>query len=287
MDKVKPDWVRINVSPTVREGVDVLTRTLADYSLNTVCRSARCPNLPQCWGERTATFLLLGDVCTRRCRFCAVATGWPAGELDRGEPLRVAEAARALGLRYVVLTSVDRDDLPDGGAAQFAAAVQAVRELLPEAGVEVLIPDYERQRLAGLLAARPAVVGHNVETVRRLSPAVRDRRADYERSLEVLSDLKRLAPGQPTKSSLLLGLGEELWEVEETLGDLREAEVDIVVLGQYLQPTPRQLPVSRYVPPAEFHSLAGRARSMGFQAVIAAPFARTSYRAASAYRELR
>lgn len=286
MGAVRSDWLRVRVSPADREGAAVLTRALEEHSLHTVCQSARCPNLPQCWGERTVTFLLLGDVCTRNCRFCAVSTGWPAGRVDCGEPQRVARAARALGLRYVVLTSVDRDDLADGGASQFAAAVRAVRELSPDAGVEVLIPDYRREPLAELLSAGPTVVGHNMETVRRLTPAVRDRRASYAGSLEVLAEIKQHSPTQPTKSSLLLGMGEESGEVEEALEDLRAANVDIVVLGQYLRPTPQQLPVSRYVLPAEFEALAMRARAMGFRGVVAAPLARTSYRAARAYSEL-
>ncbi|MFO8034912.1 MAG: lipoyl synthase [Candidatus Bipolaricaulota bacterium] len=286
MGEVKPDWIKVNLSPTDREGLDVLARILDGRRLHTVCQSARCPNLPQCWGERTATFLLLGDVCTRSCGFCAVATGWPGGALDTGEPQRVAEAARALGLRYVVMTSVDRDDLPDGGTTQFAGAVEAVHRLLPGAGVEVLIPDYETEQLERLLDAGPSVVGHNLETVARLTPQVRDPRASYARSLEVLTEIKRLAPDQVTKSSLLLGMGEELWEVEEALEDLRDAAVDIVMLGQYLRPSPVQIPVARYIPPEEFSSLGERARSMGFRGVIAAPLARTSYRAASMYEEL-
>ncbi len=286
MGEVKPQWIRVSVSAGGQKEAGALAWVLKEHSLRTVCQSARCPNLPQCWGERTATFLLLGDVCTRHCGFCAVNTGWPRGEVDADEPRRVAEAASELGLHYVVLTSVDRDDLPDGGAGQFAAAVEAIRAGVPQARVEVLIPDYGPGQLDPLLAEGPVVVGHNVETVRRLTPVVRDDRAGYERSLSVLAETKRLSPDQPTKSSLLLGMGEEQWEVEETLADLREVGTDIVVLGQYLRPTARQLPVARYVPPEEFASLAGRARSLGFRGVVATPLARSSFGAARLYREM-
>jgi len=283
---MKPDWVRVRLSSASKDGVELLGTTVEEARLHTICQSARCPNLSHCWGERIATFLLLGDLCTRRCGFCAVPTGWPGGRLDACEPVRVGEAARILGLRYVVLTSVDRDDLPDGGASQFVDTIEAVRSLLPGAAVEVLIPDYGPRELEGLLAAEPAVVGHNVETVARLSGDVRDPRASYEQSLQVLADVKRLDPRRLTKSSLLLGMGEELSEVEQALHDLREVGVDIVVMGQYLRPTPSQLAVARYVPPEEFSLLARKAEAMGFRGVVAAPMARTSYQAAKVYREI-
>ncbi len=287
MGDVKPDWLRVNVSSRDRDGMSALTGALATHALNTVCRSAHCPNLPECWGARTATFLLLGDTCTRNCGFCAVPTGWPEGVLDEEEPTRVADAASSLGLQHVVLTSVDRDDLADGGAGQFAAAVDAVRRRIPEAAVEVLIPDYTGASLQRILEARPSVVGHNLETVHRLTPKVRDPRAGYTRSLEVLAQVKKRNAGQVTKSSLLLGMGEEPDEVLRAMEDLRSVGVDFVVLGQYLRPTPRQLPVVRYVSPEMFAEFAGEAKAMGFRGVVAAPLARTSYNAAALYQQLR
>jgi len=288
VDEVKPGWLRVRVHPQALPAVERMERLLAELGLGTVCRSAHCPNLPSCWGQGTATFMLLGEVCTRACRFCAVRTGWPGGEVDPEEPGRIAEAVRRLGLRYVVLTSVDRDDLPDGGARHFAACIRAIRAAAPGALVEALIPDFsgDREALREVVTAGPQVVGHNLETVRRLTPEVRDGRAGYELSLSVLRTLKELEPHLVTKSSLLLGLGEAPEEVEEALSDLREAGVDIVVLGQYLRPTPAQLPVVRYVPPEEFARWEARARGMGFKAVVAGPLARTSFRAAAVYEEL-
>ncbi len=286
---MKPGWLRVEVPAQGPGRVRRMQEILREHRLHTVCQSAHCPNLPTCWGEGTATFMLLGEVCTRACRFCAVATGWPGGKLDPEEPARVAKAAKALGLSYVVLTSVDRDDLPDGGAGQFAAAIRALRRELPEAAVEALIPDFsgDRGALEVVVEAGPQVVGHNLETVRRLTPKVRDPRAGYDLSLSVLRTLKELAPGLVTKSSLLLGLGEREEEIEEALADLRAAGVDILVLGQYLRPTPRQLPVERYVPPREFRRWEARARALGFRGVMAGPLVRTSFRAAQVFSALR
>lgn len=286
---MKPAWLRVEVAPQAPTRVQEMEGILARHRLHTVCQSARCPNLPTCWGEGTATFMLLGDVCTRACRFCAVNTGWPAGKLDPDEPSRVAAVAKALGLSYVVLTSVDRDDLPDGGAGQFAAAIRALRREVPEAAVEALIPDFagDEAAIAEVVAAGPQVVGHNLETVRRLTPRVRDPRAGYDLSLSVLRRLKDLSPGLITKSSLLLGLGETEEEIDQALTDLAAAGVDVVVLGQYLRPTPRQLPVARYVSPQEFGRWEARARALGFKAVVAGPLVRTSFRAAQVYRQLR
>lgn len=282
----KPEWLRVRVEPG-DAGTSEVRRVLREKGLATVCESARCPNLPTCWGARTATFMILGEICTRACRFCAVAHGRPRPP-DPEEPARLAQAVRELTLRYVVLTSVDRDDLPDGGAAHFAACIRAVKEAVPEAKVEALIPDFagDREALQRVVEAGPDVVGHNLETVRRLTPLVRDRRAGYDLSLSVLHALKELNPRLFTKSSLLLGLGEKEEEVEEALWDLREAGVDILVLGQYLRPSARELPVARYVPPAEFSRWAERAKKMGFRAVVAEPLARTSLRAAEVYEEL-
>jgi lipoic acid synthetase len=260
---------------------------LRENRLSTVCEEARCPNLPTCWGQGTATFMILGEICTRACRFCAVKHGKPSPP-DPEEPERLASAAKALGLRYVVLTSVDRDDLPDGGASHFASCIRALKKAAPNLRVEALIPDFSGQReaLEKVVEAGPDVVGHNLETVRRLTSWVRDRRAGYELSLFVLRTLKELSPKIFTKSSLLLGLGETEEEVEEALRDLREAGVDIVVLGQYLRPTSRELPVARYVPPEEFEAWRKRALSLGFRAVLSGPLVRTSFRASEVYEEL-
>lgn len=287
MDARKPDWLKVSVSALAEPVAERMGQVVSTFGVHTVCQSARCPNLPACWGQGTATFMILGDVCARACRFCAVRHGRP-GDPDSMEPARLAQAARELGLRYVILTSVDRDDLHDGGAGHYAAALRAVRDALPEAIVEALIPDFrgDRAALEAVAAARPHLVGHNVETVRRLTPLVRDRRAGYELSLRVLRTLKELAPELRTKSSLLLGLGERDDEVETTLADLRAAGVDVVVLGQYLRPTSRQLPVARYVSPAGFAVWRERAADMGFPAVVAEPLARTSFRAAEAYASL-
>lgn len=282
----KPEWLRVTVGPG-NAGVAAVRQLLREKGLSTVCEGARCPNLPTCWGNRTATFMILGEICTRACRFCAVPHGRPLLP-DPTEPKRLAEAVRALGLRYVVLTSVDRDDLPDGGAAHFAACIRAAKEAVPEVRVEALIPDFsgDEGALQKVVEARPDVVGHNLETVRRLTPFVRDRRAGYHLSLRVLATLKQLDPHILTKSSLLLGLGETEEEIEEALWDLRRVGVDILVLGQYLRPTPRELPVARYVPPGEFSAWEKRAKAMGFRAVVAGPLVRTSFRAAEVFAEL-
>lgn len=280
----KPEWLKVSVQGGAS---DAVRRVLREHGLATVCEGARCPNVPACWGTGTATFLILGEVCTRACRFCAVSRGKPLPP-DPTEPERLAQAVRALRLRYVVLTSVDRDDLPDGGAGHFARCIRAIKEAAPEVQVEALIPDFagDGEALRAVVEAGPEVVGHNLETVRRLTKLVRDRRSGYDLSLRVLGVLKDLRPGMFTKSSLLLGLGEEEAEVEEALWDLKGAGVDIVVLGQYLRPTPRQLPVARYVRPAEFAGWAERARRLGFRAVLAGPLVRTSFQAAQVYEEL-
>lgn len=280
-----PEWFRVRVpeGPVAR----ALERRLARSGLATVCREARCPNRGECFGHGTATVMVLGDTCTRNCRFCAVATGNPRGLLAADEPQRVAIAVREAGLDYVVLTSVDRDDLPDGGAAHFGAVIAAVRAASPQARVEALIPDYRGGRLATLLAAEPDVLGHNVEVVRRLTPAVRDPRASYEGSLAVLSEARAARPAMLTKSSLMVGLGETDAEVGEVLSDLRRAGVDIVTVGQYLQPTARHWPVDRYVPPETFRDYERAARAMGFAFVASGPLVRSSYRAAELFASRR
>jgi len=247
------------------------------HKLHTVCESAKCPNLGECWARGTATFMILGDVCTRSCGFCAVQTGRP-NELDLAEPERVALAVKQMGLNYAVITSVARDELVDGGASVWAETIRAVRRENPHCRIETLIPDFKGHEasLETVLAARPDILNHNMETVRRLHARVRPQ-AKYERSLEVLKFAK--ARGFFTKSSLMLGLGEHAEELEEVLRDLRRVDLDILTMGQYLQPTPAHLPVARYLPPAEFAEWKARALEMGFRAVESGPLVRSSYHA--------
>jgi lipoic acid synthetase len=277
-----PDWARTK-SPLARgtRGVRVLLR---EKALHTVCEEARCPNLGECFSRGTATFLLLGDRCTRRCRYCSVSTARPLPP-DPGEPARVAEAASRLGLRYVVLTSVDRDDLPDGGASHFAAVVRAVRDALPAAGIEVLTPDFkgDRAALEAVLEAGPEVFNHNIETVPRLFKHLRAQ-GRYDMSLEVLAAAKAIRPGQATKSGLMVGLGETDDEVVAVLDDLRARGVDIVTIGQYLRPTREHEPVHRYVTPGAFRALEAKARAIGFPTVYAGVFVRSSFNAGEVYR---
>jgi lipoyl synthase len=272
-----PSWARKGdpLSPGARE----LRVLLRSERLNTVCEEARCPNLGDCFSRGTATFMLLGDRCTRRCGYCAVSTARPLPP-DAEEPQRVAEAAARMGLRYVVLTAVARDDLRDGGAAHFAATVREVRRELPRARIEVLTPDFkgDPQALETVLAAAPDVFNHNIETVPRLFPDVRPQ-GGYRRSLELLALGKDLRPGQVTKSGFMVGLGETDAEVEVVLADLRAARVDIVTIGQYLRPTREHVPVDRYVTPEGFTRLEGRARSLGFPTVYAGVFVRSSFNA--------
>ncbi|MCX7597404.1 MAG: lipoyl synthase [Armatimonadetes bacterium] len=278
-----PSWLRVKTGKG-REGAETRA-VLAACGVHTVCQAARCPNLGECFRAGTATFMILGDVCTRDCRFCAVPCGRPALP-DPDEPRRVAEAAARLGLEFVVVTSVTRDDLPDGGAAHFAASIQALRARLPQAGIEVLVPDFlgRRASLETVVAACPTVLNHNIETVRRLSTIVRPQ-ADYERSLTLLATAKELAPQLPVKSGLMVGLGERDEEVYETLVDLRAAGCDIVTVGQYLRPSPHQLPVDRYVNPEGFHLYETWARELGFVHAASGPFVRSSYHAAQAAKE--
>jgi lipoic acid synthetase len=251
---------------------------IRDLRLETVCESAKCPNRTECWSGRTATFMILGNVCTRPCGFCAVPKG-KTEVLEADEPERVAEAAARLGLKYVVITSVTRDDLPDGGAEHFYRSVLAVRERTG-ATVEVLTPDFlgNREAIARVIAARPEVFNHNTETVPRLYHRVR-RNADYRRTLDLLRQVKSSAPQMKTKSGLMLGLGETVEELLEVLADLRSVGCDILTLGQYLQPTPAHLPVERYIPPEEFNEIGDLARRLGFPLVASGPFVRSSYHA--------
>lgn len=275
----KPAWLKQRWTAD-REDFGHIRDALRRRGLVTVCEEASCPNIDECWSqEGTATFMIMGDTCTRGCGFCDVDTGG-GDELDPLEPARIAGAVEEIGLDYVVITSVDRDDLPDGGADHFARTVKAVRHET-DTLVEVLIPDFQGDRdcLQRILEEEPTVLAHNIETVERLQGEVRDPRAGYRQSLEVLENAKELDPDVYTKSSLMLGVGESREEVLEALRDLREADVDIVTLGQYLQPSEEHLAVEQYVPPGEFDDLEDRALDLGFEFVAAGPFVRSSYRA--------
>lgn len=263
------------------------TRQLINgLKLNTVCVEARCPNLTECWSRGTATFMILGDECTRRCNFCAIGTKKP-GPVELDEPERLAEAAAHLGLRHVVITSVARDDLPDEGAAHFARCIEATRARLPQATIEVLVPDFHgrRELIEIVTAARPEVYNHNIETVARLQKKARPA-ARYERSLGVLRTVKEIDPRIQTKSGIMVGLGESYDEVLATMRDLRAHSCDLVTIGQYLRPgDERYMPVERYYPPEEFDKLADEARAMGFAAVASGPFVRSSYFAETLFAE--
>ena len=276
-----PDWIRVRAP--IGETYTHLKGLVRSLQLHTVCEEARCPNLGECWGAGTATIMILGKVCTRACRFCAVTTGNPRGVVDEDEPARVAQAVAALKLNYVVITSVDRDDLPDGGAAIFARTIRAIKAQSPRTRVEVLTGDFRgaRASIETVLAAQPDVFGHNIETVKRLTPIVRDRRAGYEQTLAVLRMAKEIAPQQCTKSSILVGMGETPDEVVETMRDLRAVGVELLAIGQYLQPTraPRNLPLVEYVTPEQFARYREEGMRLGFRYVAAGPLVRSSYRA--------
>ncbi|HIQ30416.1 MAG TPA: lipoyl synthase [Candidatus Caldiarchaeum subterraneum] len=282
----KPEWVKVRIpSGPVYNRVRHIVKK---HRLHTVCEEALCPNVSECWGGGTATLMLMGDICTRVCRFCAVKTGNPGGVLEDDEPERVADAVSEMGISYVVLTSVCRDDLPDGGAEHFADTVRAIKRKAPEVIVEVLIPDFNASRdaLAKVVEAKPEVIGHNVETVPRLTPLVRDRRASFEKSIHVLKLIKELDPTRYTKSSIMLGLGETQEEVISTLKALREASVDIVTLGQYLRPTLSHIPVREYIHPSVFEYYKQEAEKMGFLHVASGPLVRSSYRAGEFFIEM-
>jgi lipoic acid synthetase len=275
----KPPWLRARMPGGGRYAE--LQATVRAHSLATVCEESHCPNIGECWGAGTATLMLMGAVCTRACRFCAVDTGNPRGWLDAEEPANAARTVEIMNLRYVVITSVDRDDLPDGGAAHYAACIRAIRERNPATAVEALTPDFRGDvaAVATVVAEDLAVFAHNLETVERLQGTVRDPRAGYRQSLAVLSAAKRARPELLTKSSLMLGLGETDDELRRAMADLRDEGVDILTLGQYLQPTVNHLPVQRYVTPADFSSYRGLGLGMGFHEVVAGPLVRSSYRA--------
>ena len=276
----RPDWVKVPLShgPHFKG----LKRLMREQGLHTICEEAACPNIGECWGEfRTASFLLLGDICTRNCGFCDVKTGRP-GEVDWSEPMRLAEAVARLELRHVVITSVTRDDLADGGAAIFAMTVRALKRRDAGLGVEVLIPDFQGNwdALAIVMEAGPDILNHNIETVPRLYGRVRPK-AIYPQSLELLRRAKALSPRTPTKSGLMVGLGETREELRSVFADLRANDVDVLTVGQYLRPSLRHLPVERFVPPAEFDELKSIAKAMGFRHVESGPLVRSSYHAHS------
>jgi lipoyl synthase len=274
----RPDWLRVKFFGGER--YRDLKRIMRTLDLHTVCESARCPNIGECWEHGTATFMILGDICTRACGFCAVPSGKPVGPPDEEEPIRVAEAAVRMGLRYAVVTSVNRDDQPDGGARIFARTIEEIRNRLPGCKVEVLIPDFRGNwsALDVVLAVKPDILNHNTETVPRLYRQVR-KGAWYERSLELLRRAKQSHPDVPTKTGMMLGLGEERDEVLATMQDLAAQGTDILTLGQYLQPTHDHLPVIRFVPPNEFAEYKRLGEQMGFQHVESGPLVRSSYHA--------
>lgn len=275
----KPDWLRVRVPNGARyqEVMDIVR----GHKLHTVCAESKCPNIAECWGRGTATLMLMGSVCTRACKFCSVNTGNPKGWLDPQEPANVAEAVALMDLKYVVLTSVDRDDLPDFGAAHYAACIRAIHERMPDTAIEALTPDFQGQQdlVAQVLDAGLATYAQNLETVRRLTHPVRDPRAGYERTLQVLKFAKEYAPQVVSKTSLMLGLGETDAEIEEAMDDMRAAHVDVVTLGQYMRPTKNHLPVQRFVSPEEFARYRDMALSKGFVEVVSGPLVRSSYRA--------
>ncbi|WP_178023749.1 lipoyl synthase [uncultured Paenibacillus sp.] len=273
----KPDWIRIKL--TTGDNYQDIKQMMRSKTLHTVCEEARCPNIYECWANRTATFMILGDICTRACRFCAVNTGLPT-ELDLQEPQRVAEAAEQMNLRHCVVTSVARDDLKDGGASIFAGTIKAIRERLPLCSVEVLIPDFQgdEEALRIVMEAKPDILNHNIETVERLSDRVRAK-AKYRRSLELLQRAKAMKPDIPTKSSIMLGVGEEWDEILQAMDDLRAVDCDILTIGQYLQPSPQHLHVEKYYKPEQFAELKEEGMKRGFSHVESGPLVRSSYHA--------
>ncbi len=276
----KPPWIRIKI-PSGKEFLYV-DKILAEFKLHTVCREAKCPNLSYCWSKKEATIMILGDTCTRYCKFCAVKTGNPGGKVDKKEPERVAEAVKKLNLFYVVITSVDRDDLKDGGAEIFKQTIKKIKEKNNNVKVEPLIPDFsgKKESIEKIAEAEPDVIAHNVETTERLTPLIRDKRASYKVSLQVLEEFKKR--GFITKSGFMVGLGENEKEILKTIKDLKNVGVDIVTIGQYLQPTRKHYTVKKYYTPEEFLYFKNFAESLGITA-ISGPFVRSSYNAKEAY----
>lgn len=275
--KQKPDWIRIKLN--TGGNYTEIKNMMRSKTLHTVCEEARCPNIYECWANRTATFMILGDICTRACRFCAIKTGMPT-ELDLQEPERVAEAAEQMQLRHCVVTSVARDDLKDGGASIFAATIQAIRQRVPLCSVEVLIPDFmgDWNSLQVVMDIKPNILNHNIETVERLSNHVRAK-AKYKRTLELLQRAKKMQPSIPTKSSIMLGVGEQWDEILQTMDDLRAVDCNILTIGQYLQPTNKHLSVEKYYTPEQFIKLKEEGLKRGFSHVESGPLVRSSYHA--------
>ena len=272
-----PPWLKVTMpgSPRYLE----LKQLMRGHQLNTVCEEAHCPNIGECWGRGTATFMILGEICTRRCHYCAVTTGRPQG-LDLQEPGRLAETVKKMGLRYCVITSVNRDDLSDGGAFIFAACINRIRQESPDCKIEVLIPDFggSRDALARVMDAGPDVLNHNIESTKRVFPRVRPR-GDYRRSLDLLAEAKDLDPSTVTKSGIIVGMGETVAEVVETMRDLREVDCDLLTIGQYLRPSAKHIAIDRFYHPTEFADLARIGEEMGFRHVASGPLVRSSYHA--------
>ena len=281
----KPPWIRVK-APTSKTYFET-REVVRSNNLHTVCEEAACPNIGECWAKRHATMMIMGDTCTRACAFCNIRTGRP-GALDPFEPTNVAQAVARLGLKHVVVTSVDRDDLEDGGAAHFAQTIARIREAAPDTTIEILTPDFlgKDGALEVVVEARPDVFNHNLETVPRLYPSVRPG-ARYFNSLRLLADVKRLDPSIFTKSGIMVGLGEDRQEVHQVMDDLRSADVDFMTIGQYLQPTPKHHAIDRFVTPDEFEAFEAMARGKGFALVSASPLTRSSYHADSDFAELR
>jgi lipoic acid synthetase len=281
----KPEWLKVKLPSG--ENYKRLKQLTSTLGLNTVCEEAHCPNIAECWGGGTATFMLLGEVCTRGCRFCAVKSGNPNGFVDPFEPLKIAHALKEMNLNYIVLTSVDRDDLPDGGASHFAKTIEETRRLCPNLLIEVLTPDFQGDPAAiqEVVKAHPDVFAHNVETVERLQSVVRDRRANYRQSLSVLKLVKEMDPSIYTKSSIMLGLGETRDEVIQTMKDLLAVQVDLLAIGQYLRPSSWHIKVEEYVHPSTFEEFKRIGESLGFKFVASGPLVRTSYRAGEFFVE--
>jgi lipoic acid synthetase len=278
----KPEWVRVNIPSG--DIVAFVGEIKQSNHLFTVCEEAKCPNRHECWSSGTATFMLMGNICTRGCKFCAVTSGRPQ-PLDSSEPLNVAEAVKSLKLNYVVLTSVNRDDLPDGGSAHFANCINTIKKLNPGTLIEVLIPDYLGNNLRNVVTAAPAVVAHNIETVERLTPKVRDPRANYRKSLNVLKEAKQVFGSKYTKSSIMVGLGETWEDLEQAFDDLRKHDVDFLTIGQYLRPSHWHLKVEKYIHPDLFEEMRIRAQTYGFKYVASGPLVRSSYKAGEFFIE--
>lgn len=280
LDPPKPEWLKIR--PPKTERFAKIKHALAKRNLVTVCQEAACPNMSECWDqEGTATFMVLGDTCTRACKFCHIKTAYPAKPVDRDEPQKLAEAIAEMQLDYAVITSVDRDDLPDEGAGHFADCIKAIKKAHPSTYVEVLIPDFKgnEELIQKIIDAKPDVIAHNIETIERLQRPIRDPRANYWQSINLLKYVKEQAPDIYTKSAIMLGMGENEEEVIQAMQDLRDNNVDIFTIGQYLRPTPKHWPVKEYVKPEVFKSLEKKGNELGFLFVASGPFVRSSYRA--------